>query len=743
LKDTNDRIRESARRALENNLSPRAAQVLRAHLDNTAPADWQVALINTMGYRKDRTAVGALNGLTGSADPAVAGAAMDALGAIGGPEAEKALATLKTSAPDPLRYHAVNALLRSAEQDVAAGNKNEAASIYRTLYTPDANKLNRVAALHGLALSEGDAAVPLLAEALTGPDEDLRAAASRFFGDIPGQKATEALAGLLAKTPASGQVLLLQELQERGDTAARPAVSAVVTSPSPEVRAAALQALATVGTAEDVPLLAQLAAANNGNESAAARTSLARLKGTDINAAILTAMKGSPATERVEMMRSLAARNARVAVPDLVTALNDPDAAVGAEALNSLGALGDATTLQPIVTAVVKAKSDTQRDAASKAFTTILTRLPAPSDGAEAVLAALPGADTASRSSLLELLGSTGGTGALAAVKAALKDNSTDVQDTAINVLSSWPDATALPVLLDVARTDTSKSHQVLALRGLVSQVGGADMPAAQKIALLKDAMTLAHRPEDRQLVLSGYGQVADPAALTVLMGYLDNDELKEQASAPLVRLAKTMGGSAGPNIKPMMQKVIATSKNADVTKGAAEVMNAAEVTLRGWRILGPFPLDNGGYDKDYGPEKAVDFEKSYTTSNGRPARWKPATIDTNGYVNLLAQLQPSTNVVAYATVYVKSPETRQAVLSAGSDDGLKAWVNGKLVVNDNVSRPAIPGSDQKAIDLKAGWNQILLKISQGSGDWGYYFDILDTNKQPITDLIYSGTPQG
>lgn len=743
LKDNNDRIRESARRALENNLSPRAAQVLQASLNNTAPADWQIAVINTMGYRKDRASVHTLNGLAGSADLAVAGAAMDALGAIGGPEAERDLNTLKTSAPAPVRFHAVNALLRSAEQDMAGGKKDQAAAIYRALYTPDADKLYRVAALHGLALSEGDAAAPILAEALTGSDEELRSAASRFFGDIPGPRATEALAGLVATTPATGQVLLLQELQERGDTAARPAVVAAIASPSAPVRAAALQALATVGTAEDVPLLARLASANNGNESNFARTSLARLKGTDVNSAILTAMKTAAPTEKAEIIRALAARDARVAVPDLITEINDPDATVQTEVMNSLGALGDQTTLQPIVTAIVTAKTDTQRDAASKAFNAILGRLPTPASGANAVLAALPGADAASRISLLGLLGSTGGAGGLAAVKSALKDNSTDVQDTAINVLANWPDATALPVLLDVAGTDTSRSHQVLALRGIVSQIGQADMPAAQKIALLKNAMTFAHRPEDRQLVLSGYGQIADPAALQVLTGYLDNNELKEQAAASLVRLAKTLGGSAGPNIKPIMQKVIATSKNADVTRGATEVLNSAEVTLRGWRILGPFPLDNGGYDKNYGPETAIDFDKSYTAANGHAARWKPATIDPNGYVNLLTQLQPNTNVVAYATVYVKSPDARKAVLSAGSDDGIKAWVNGKLIVNDNASRPATPGSDQKPIDLKAGWNQVLLKISQGTGDWGYYFDILDTNKQPMTDLTYSGTPQG
>ena len=72
---------------------------------------------------------------------------------------------------------------------------------------------------------------------------------------------------------------------------------------------------------------------------------------------------------------------------------------------------------------------------------------------------------------------------------------------------------------------------------------------------------------------------------------------------------------------------------------------------------------------------------------------------------------------MAYATVYVKSPDARKALVSAGSDDGLKAWVNGKQVIANNANRPATPDSDEAPVDLKAGWNQVLLKITQGSGN--------------------------
>src|ERR1051326_3814809 len=123
-------------------------------------------------------------------------------------------------------------------------------------------------------------------------------------------------------------------------------------------------------------------------------------------------------------------------------------------------------------------------------------------------------------------------------------------------------------------------------------------------------------------------------------MSYLNNPELKEQAAASAVRLARTLEGSAGPGVKTMMQQVMATTTDPDVKKTAAEIINAADVTFRGWRILGPFPLDNGGFDKDYGPEAGIEFSKSYPRAGGRPARWRPARIDPTGYVDLLRQVR-------------------------------------------------------------------------------------------------------
>jgi hypothetical protein len=86
----------------------------------------------------------------------------------------------------------------------------------------------------------------------------------------------------------------------------------------------------------------------------------------------------------------------------------------------------------------------------------------------------------------------------------------------------------------------------------------------------------------------------------------------------------------------------------------------------------------------------------------------------------------------------VRSPAARKAVLSVGSDDGVKAWLNGRPAVSRDGSRAAAPGQERVDVDLSAGWNEVLLKITQGNGGWGYYLEFLTADGKPMPDLLFS-----
>ena len=85
-----------------------------------------------------------------------------------------------------------------------------------------------------------------------------------------------------------------------------------------------------------------------------------------------------------------------------------------------------------------------------------------------------------------------------------------------------------------------------------------------------------------------------------------------------------------------------------------------------------------------------------------------------------LGSLFPGDNRIAYARAWIHSDVQQTAILELGSDDGIKAWVNGKIVVSANRGGDVAPGSEKGAVTLKEGWNSVLLKVTQWSAGWGF-----------------------
>jgi len=75
---------------------------------------------------------------------------------------------------------------------------------------------------------------------------------------------------------------------------------------------------------------------------------------------------------------------------------------------------------------------------------------------------------------------------------------------------------------------------------------------------------------------------------------------------------------------------------------------------------------------------------------------------------------------VAYALTWVHSDKPQAARLELGSDDGVKAWLNGRLVHANNAARAAQPYTDRAEVTLRAGWNPLLLKITQNDSPWEF-----------------------
>lgn len=123
------------------------------------------------------------------------------------------------------------------------------------------------------------------------------------------------------------------------------------------------------------------------------------------------------------------------------------------------------------------------------------------------------------------------------------------------------------------------------------------------------------------------------------------------------------------------------------------------------------------------------------STSGGKT--WTLLDSPTNN-VDLNAAFNNPTMCVAYAYTNVYSPKAQTVNFWMGSDDGIKVWLNGTNVFTDDVYRGCVDGQDKKAVNLNAGWNKLLVKISQNGNAWQFIFRICDSSGNPISGITTS-----
>ena len=141
----------------------------------------------------------------------------------------------------------------------------------------------------------------------------------------------------------------------------------------------------------------------------------------------------------------------------------------------------------------------------------------------------------------------------------------------------------------------------------------------------------------------------------------------------------------------------------------------AGEVILSAWHRIGPFSaasLDQA-QNKSFVDESAVDLDKQYGE-----LKWELAEDLTDAKIHMLTGANCSTYL--YRTL--KTNTARSLEVSLGSDDSFKLWFNGVLVGQQNMVRGVAPDQNKIRLELAAGENKLLFKVSNGGCGYAFYF---------------------
>lgn len=164
---------------------------------------------------------------------------------------------------------------------------------------------------------------------------------------------------------------------------------------------------------------------------------------------------------------------------------------------------------------------------------------------------------------------------------------------------------------------------------------------------------------------------------------------------------------------EPTVAKVFATTQ-------AQRLEQAPPVGVGELWIAGPFRDSGKPFETVHPPESGpIDLSANYRTG-GPSVHW--TRVKHNGrFFDFHALFKDTDQTSSYAFCRLDTPKTQRIDLLVGSDDGIKIWLNGRVVHENPASRGALPFQEVVPLELQEGSNDLLIRVQNVSGESGLY----------------------
>lgn len=623
--------------------------------------------------------------------------------------------------PDPATAKAVfDILFEVANQSCAPGREVEAgrmAEMLMPLVGPDRTERERVLGLRLLerTVPPGYDLSPIAAMLAEGGV--LRDKARAALERIGTPAAAAALRNALQSSEPEFQCAILNSLGTMEDSESLDDILNWTRSRSPDVRAAAVRALAWTGEPNYLPAAQEVVSTAAGENRADALDA---------------------------MLRLLNAMEARTAERDLVRGaylelLEKEEGSFRDAALAGLGRVGDADCVPAILAAMEEADPRTELNALAA-----LRSLPDP-----AATGALGERYTEIperfRPAVVEALGDRRDAAALPVLEAAVISDQPGLRFAALRALGAAGCVEGIPALVNAAghgsdpEKDTARAA-ILTLAENLQRTGDTEGAGRAFVAAFEVAAT---EPE-RVAALHGIAACPAPEAYHAVMEVSPEGDLREPVIQALVGVAETTART-GANQKALaaIEKAGTLGPDGETLARMANVLHAMGLHVDAasmlgivsqWWLLGPFELGEGeeGWKSDLIGEPDVRLDEA-VAAGGKRFHWKPAvSTDIIGRLDLRKEIADRDLCVGYAYAEVVVDRETDAELRLGVDDSEKVWVNGELVFELFAPRGLTPDADRIPIRLRAGSNPILLKIWQKNMGWEFCARITVPDGTPL-----------
>jgi HEAT repeat protein len=531
-----------------------------------------VGVINSIGVRRPAAAVEQLATRLKDKDTEVACAAAVALGKIGDDHALHSFHENFADAPPPVRAAIAEGGILCAERMLAKGKNDTAVAIYDVIRSSDLPRQRILEATRGAILARGADGIPLLVEQLKSSDKAMFQIALITARELAGPEVAKALAGELAGAAPERASLIVLAIGDRNDASLPPAVLQAAREGDPRVRRAAIEVVGKLGEASSVATLLEIASGSDRDLSQAAKAALARLSGDEVNAELVRRVADAKGDSLAILFDTIGQRRI-AAPPHLVKAINHSDESVRRAALKALGATAAPKDLLVLVSAATTPKNSDDAAIAWQALEAASIRMPDREATAGELARAMDRANVPTKARFLQILAAMGGPKALATIAAATKSDDAQLQDAGTRALGAWMTADAAEPLYEIASSD--HKYKTRALRGYLRIARQLDLPDSERLAMCRQALKIAERPDERKLALDALKRCASAEAIELASALIDDRELRQPAVETAIYIGEKIKTTDPAAARSAGEKALEAAPSGELADRARALTNS------------------------------------------------------------------------------------------------------------------------------------------------------------------------
>jgi hypothetical protein len=141
--------------------------------------------------------------------------------------------------------------------------------------------------------------------------------------------------------------------------------------------------------------------------------------------------------------------------------------------------------------------------------------------------------------------------------------------------------ADAAPTLADLAKTLPDARLRIRALKGYIRIARQFDMPAAQRVAMCREALAMAgQRPDEQDLVREVMTRNASPEMLALAISYLNDPQVPGMAGVAISIGDKIVGNNPA-EVAKAMEPVLQANPRGPLAGRAKALLDQAKAVAK------------------------------------------------------------------------------------------------------------------------------------------------------------------